>query len=117
MMKTTILALSASLILSTSVLAQETHSAIQALDRSANGLYTTSDGDAWRQQQQRTAAELEAEHLLARLHEADAIGGEALASAELAHIAETLTDPKVLQLLESSAYYQSVVAGRAPSIN
>ncbi|EGV20515.1 hypothetical protein [Thiocapsa marina] len=91
--------------------------------------FATQAGHDWYQQQRRIAAELMAEHMLARLHQASdevaadaCIQGDAspsgrFASAELEQIAHALADPRVIELLETSAYYAAVVEGRVPVTN
>lgn len=79
--------------------------------------FTTQAGRDWFEQQRRTAAERQAEHLLARLHEASDAEAATLSDPELAQIAETLNDPRVIDLLETSAYYMSVLEGRQPQLD
>ncbi|NCA71542.1 MAG: hypothetical protein EOM91_15930 [Sphingobacteriia bacterium] len=71
-----------------------------------DGSVTTAAGQAWFAQQRRIAQELEAEHLLATLHQ----GG--LSSRELEEIARVLSDPNITELLATSAYHEAVFQGR-----
>jgi hypothetical protein len=114
-MKSMILALAAALIASAPVLADT------PLDATARGFdagvgpertFATRAGHDWYLQQRRIIAELEAEHLLARLHEGDPSADGRLTDTELERIAEALADPQVIALLQNSAYYAAVIEGR-----
>ena len=101
---------------------------IPALDlnvAATDGSLRTQAGRDWYQAQRRIDAELQAEHLLAKLHASTeaAIGdrGEAqaptggvqpLTSAEWEQIVAVLTDPRVHDLLSTSAYYAGIVEGK-----
>jgi hypothetical protein len=50
--------------------------------------------------------------LLAKLHEGELSQNGEFASIELAQIADALADPRVTDLLESSAYHEAVFQGR-----
>jgi hypothetical protein len=111
-MKSTLLILVATLIASPVVMS-ETNPLALDLDRSVahDRTFATQAGQDWYEQQRRIAAELEAEHLLAKLHEGELSENGAFASIELAQIASALADPRVIDLLESSAYYEAVIRG------
>ncbi|NCC23462.1 MAG: hypothetical protein EOM26_13580 [Alphaproteobacteria bacterium] len=104
-MRSTLLLLTATLITSPVALSDDTP---LALERGAvhDGSVTTTAGQDWFAQQRRIARELEAEHLLATLHQ----GG--LSSSELEAVARVLTDPNVAALLATSAYHEAVFQGR-----
>lgn len=124
-MKSTVLTLIATLIASTATLA-DTSSFESTLglkpDAGEERTFSTQAGADWYAQQRRIAAELRAEHLLATLHDssdetnagsadrASAHGG--FSSAEMQQIAHALADPRVIELLETSAYYEAVIRGR-----
>jgi hypothetical protein len=111
-MKSTLLILIATLIASPVVLS-DTHPPALDLDPSVahDRTFTTQAGHDWYEQQRRITAELEAEHLLAKLHDGDVSQNGEFASIELAQIANALVDPRVMDLLESSAYYEAVFQG------
>jgi hypothetical protein len=131
-MKSTLLALIAVLIASTPLLA-ETGSSGWALnldpDDGDRRTFATQAGLDWYREHRRIAAELQAEHLLATLHEAsedrgaeagthdDAVPVRVLTGPELEQIAEILADPRVIELLESSAYYAAIIEGRRSIID
>ena len=106
-MKSKWLILLAALVVSPTVLSDTT---LFALDRERDAVqertFATAAGQAWFEQQRRIAAELEAEHLLATLHQ----GG--LSNDELERIAAAFADPNLTDLLATSAYYQAVFEGR-----
>ncbi len=106
-MKSTLLILIATLIASPAVLSEITSPA-RDLDRSPahDRSVTTEAGQDWFAQQRRIAAELEAEHLLATLHQ----GG--LSGSALEDVAGSLAEPNVTELLATSAYYEAVFQGR-----
>ncbi|NCC26854.1 MAG: hypothetical protein EOM22_01530 [Gammaproteobacteria bacterium] len=124
-MKSTSLLLIATLIGSSAAIADTRLLAI-GLDGSFehDRTFATQAGHDWYQQQRRIAEELMAEHMLAKLHESsdavvadtcvrgDASPSGRFASAELEQIAHVLADPRVIELLETSAYYAAVVEGR-----
>jgi hypothetical protein len=112
-MKSTLLILIATLIASPAAMSDANPLALD-LDRSVahDRTFATQAGHDWYEQQRRITAELEAEHLLAKLHEGDVLENGEFASIELAQIADALADPRVIDLLESSAYYEAVVRGR-----
>jgi hypothetical protein len=111
-MKSTLLILVATLIASPVVMS-ETNPLALDLDRSVahDRTFATQAGQDWYEQQRRIAAELEAEHLLAKLHEGELSQNGEFSSIELAQIADALADPRVIDLLESSAYYEAVIRG------
>jgi hypothetical protein len=111
-MKSTLLILVATLIASPVVMSDTNPLALD-LDRSVahDRTFATQAGQDWYEQQRRIAAELEAEHLLAKLHEGELSENGEFASIELAQIASALADPRVIDLLESSAYYEAVIRG------
>jgi hypothetical protein len=115
-MKYTLLILVATLIASPAVMSDTTS---LDLDRNVahDRTFATQAGQDWYEQQYRIIAELEAEHLLAKLHEGDVSRHGQLAGIELAQIANALVDPRVMDLLESSAYYEAVFQGRVPILN
>jgi hypothetical protein len=129
-MKSTSILLIATLVGSSAVVADTRPLAI-GLDGSFENerSFATQAGDDWYQQQRLIAAELMAEHMLARLHElsdevvpdacirGDASPSGRFASAELEQIAHALADPRVIELLETSAYYAAVIEGRVPVTN
>ncbi|WP_200387982.1 hypothetical protein [Thiocapsa imhoffii] len=104
-MKSTLLILIATLITSPVVLSDTKP---LTLDHSAahDQSVTTEAGQNWFAQQRRIAAELQAEHLLATLHQ----GG--LSRSELAEVATALADPNVTDLLATSAYHEAVFQGQ-----
>ncbi len=126
-MKSTVLTLIATLIASAPALA-ETGSFDSALgltpDAGHERTFTTQAGADWYAQQRRTAAELQAEHLLATLHESSDETGTSgrsadrlsehggFSGAEMERIAHALADPRVIELLQTSAYYAAVIEGR-----
>lgn len=130
LMKTSSILLIAALVGSSAVAADTRPLAI-GLDGSFENerSFATQAGHDWYRQQRRIAAELMAEHMLARLHElsdevvpdtcvrGDASPSGRFASAELEQIAHALADPRVLELLETSPYYAAVVEGREPITN
>jgi hypothetical protein len=111
-MKSKLLILVATLIASPVVMSDTNPLALD-LDRSVahDRTFATQAGQDWYEQQRRIAAELEAEHLLAKLHEGELSENGEFASIELAQIADALADPRVIDLLESSAYYEAVIRG------
>jgi hypothetical protein len=117
-MKSTLLILVATLIASPAVMSDTNPLALD-LDRSVphDRTFATQAGQDWYAQQRRITAELEAEHLLAKLHEGDVSENGEFASVELAQIADALADPRVIDLLESSAYYEAVFQGRVSILN
>ncbi|RKT42921.1 hypothetical protein [Thiocapsa rosea] len=129
-MKSTSILLIATLVGSSAVVADARPLAI-GLDGSFENerSFATQAGHDWYQQQRLIAAELMAEHMLARLHESSdevvpdaSIRGDVspsgrFASAELEQIAHALADPRVIALLETSAYYAAVIEGRVPVTN
>ncbi|SDW07755.1 hypothetical protein [Thiocapsa roseopersicina] len=129
-MKTSSILLIAALVGSSAVAADTRPLAI-GLDGSFENerSFATQAGHDWYRQQRRIAAELMAEHMLARLHElsdevvpdtcvrGDASPSGRFASAELEQIAHALADSRVLELLETSPYYAAVVEGREPITN
>jgi hypothetical protein len=106
-MKSTLLILIATLIASPAVMSDTNPLALD-LDRSVahDRSVTTEAGQDWFAQQRRIAAELEAEHLLATLHQ----GG--LSGSELEDAAGSLAEPNVTELLATSAYHEAVFRGR-----
>jgi hypothetical protein len=129
-MKSTSILLIATLVGSSAVVADTNPPAIGLEGSFENERsFATQAGHDWYQQQRRIAAELMAEHMLARLHEAsDEVVADAcirgdvspsgrFASAELEQFARALADPRVIALLETSAYYTAVVEGRLPVAN
>jgi hypothetical protein len=117
-MKSTLLILVATLIASPVVMSDTNPLALD-LDRSVahDRTFATQAGQDWYEQQRRIAAELEAEHLLAKLHEGELSQNGEFASIELAHIADALSDPRVTDLLEFSAYHEAVFQGRVSILN
>ncbi|UHD15578.1 hypothetical protein [Thiocapsa bogorovii] len=129
-MKATSILLITTLMGSTAVIADTPPLAVD-LDGSFENerSFATQAGHDWYQQQRRIAAELMAEHMLARLHEGsdevvaetcirdDATPCGGFASAELEQIAHALADPRIIELLENSAYYAAVVEGRGSVAN
>ncbi|MFB1488968.1 MULTISPECIES: hypothetical protein [unclassified Thiocapsa] len=117
-MKSSLLILIATLITSPAVLSDTNPLALD-LDRSVahDRTFATQAGQDWYEQQRRITAELEAEHLLAKLHEGVVTHNGDFGSNELAQIANALVDPRVIDLLESSAYYEAVFQGRVPILN
>jgi hypothetical protein len=127
LMTSTAFALAAALIASAPILA-ESHSSVSALDLDRNDsdqrTFATEAGLDWYLEQRRIADELKAEHLLATLHEAsidatsgagtkvDAARNGGFENAELEQAAHALADPRVIELLETSAYYAAIVEGR-----
>lgn len=126
-MKSTVLTLIATLITSATALA-DSSSLESSLgltpDAGQERTFATQAGADWYAQQRRTAAELQAEHLLATLHASsdgestNALSAESrsehggFSSAEMKQIAHALADPRVIELLETSAYYAAVIEGR-----
>jgi len=95
---------------------------------SADGRYASQAGQDWYQAQQRVQAEIDAEHRLALLHQADldaelepGINGAVspsgqFASAELEEIAESLARPETRELLSDSVYLGATVDGWLPDL-
>lgn len=95
---------------------------------SAGGGYASQAGENWYMEQQRVRAELDAEHQLAFLHQANldaelepCINGTvsesgAFESAELQTIAETLSGPEAQDLLRDSVYLGATVDGWLPGL-
>lgn len=104
------------LIASTAALA-DSRPASEPLDAASDraGDFATLEGRTWHETQRRISDELEAEHLLATLHEADAPDGKPISGAALQNIADRLRDPETRELLETSHYYIAVIEGRDPS--
>jgi hypothetical protein len=117
-MKSTLLILVATLIASPAAMSDANPLALD-LDRSVahDRTFATQAGHDWYEQQRRITAELEAEHLLAKLHEGNVSENGEFASIELARIADALADPRVIDLLESSAYHEAVFQGRVSIFN
>lgn len=114
-MKAITLALIATLIASTQVLAETLpYATAQGFDAGvgAERTFATRAGHEWYLEQRRIMAELDAEHLLARLHEGDLSADGQLEATELQQIAEALADPRVIALLQSSPYYAAIIQGR-----
>ncbi|NCC93589.1 MAG: hypothetical protein EOM10_09950 [Opitutae bacterium] len=116
-MKTSVLALIASLALSSN-LSAETAGLPAELDLGDAQSRSFANPAAldWYEQQRRIAAELRAEHLLAKLHEGEVRAGE-LSAADIDQIAATLSDPRTIELLETSHYYSAVVRGEVAELN
>jgi hypothetical protein len=104
-MKSTLLILIATLSASPVVLSDTTPPAV-AIDAAHDGSVTTAAGQDWFAQQRRISEELEAEHLLATLHQGE------LSGRALDEVARVLTDPNTKALLASSAYKEAVFQGR-----
>jgi hypothetical protein len=105
-MKSITLALTAALIVGTPVLAETPpYATAQGLEAGvgAERTFATREGHEWYLKQRRIMAELDAEHLLARLHEGDPAADGNLADTELEQIAKALADPRVIALLQNSA--------------
>ncbi|RKT45880.1 hypothetical protein [Thiocapsa rosea] len=117
-MKSKLLILIATLIASPVVMSDTNPLALD-LDRSVahDRTFATQAGHDWYEQQRRITAELEAEHLLAKLHEGVVTRNGEFDSIEFAQIANALVDPRVMDLLETSAYYEAVFQGRVAILN
>lgn len=111
-MKSTLLILVATLIASPAVMSDTNPLALDH-DRSVahDRTFATQAGLDWYAQQRLISAQLEAEHLLAKLHDGDVSHNGEFSSTEHAQIADALVDPRVADLLESSAYYEAVFQG------